>query len=382
MSTEFNTNYSNNSTPQLYTGHDLQMPQPTYVPFSAPLPALQSPNSSPLILPAFPCCPQPISMPLAGPSLPMPNCYNSLDAAQMIPLPPMNPTFNSMPRQPSLPSSDQNLNDLAMDPLAPSDSLQSFTMLPIQPMLVVQSLPTQLSTGPRTSLTITPWTGSILPHASTFPQCQTATEAASAQNLGVYGRRNSAPPSFRRSRSKSNSRGRSRGKSLSIRSIKCRSRDSSPRSRSPSRSRNGSEIESLFSEDHQDVSYEPSKRELVDSAFEQLEQMFGENFDQEGNRGQNILRLKVKTRTALEQIIPLIEFCQTENLIVSVSCPISTKKGRSQIRGFLAYLQARNEHDADRLEDLLQIFNEVNGCPFNTWHRNPPSTWNTGNTAA
>jgi len=372
MSTEFNMNYSNNSTPHFR--QDLQMPQPTYVPFSAPLiPALQSTNSSPLVFPGFPYCPQQISMPLAAPSLPMPNRFNSLEAAQMS-------TFNSMP---SLPGSDQNLNDFTMDPLAPSDSVQSFTMLPMQPMLVVRSLPTQLCSPPRTSLTITPWAGPILPDISTFPECPAATDAASAQNLDVHGRRNSAPPSFRRSRSKSNSRGRSRGNSLSTRSITCRSRDSSPRSRSPSRSRNGSsEHESLFSEDHQDFSYEPSKRELVDSAFEQLEHMFGENFDQEGNRGENILRLKVKTRTALEQIIPLIKFCQTENLIVSVSCPISTKKGRSQIRGFLAYLQARNEQDADRLEEMLRTFNEVNGSPFNTWHRNPPSTWRTGNMAA
>merc|ERR1719433_2020187 len=321
-------------------------------------------------------------MPLAGTSIPMPNCFNGLDAAQMISLPPVNPSFNSMDSLPSLPCSPQNMNDFTMDPLAPSDSMQSFTMLPMQPMLVVGSLPTHLSNGPRTSLTITPWSGPILPDISTFPDCHAGADSAGTQSLNVHGRRNSAPPTFRKSRSKSQSRGRSRGKSFSKRSIDSRSRDSSPCSRSASRSRNGSEVESLLSEEQQNFSHEPSKRELVDSAFEQLTEMFGENFDQEGNRGENILRLKVKTRSALEQIIPFIEFCQTENLIVSVSCPISTKKGRSQIRGFLAYLQARNENDADRLEDLLQSFNEVNGSPFNTWHRNPPSTWKTGNTAA
>lgn len=122
---------------------------------------------------------------------------------------------------------------------------------------------------------------------------------------------------------------------------------------------------------------EPSKRDLVNRAFFKLQAMFGDNFDQNGNRGNNILRLKVKTRNALEQIVPLIEFCQQENLIVSISCPISTKKGRQQVRGFLAYLEMKNESDADRMEQLIQDYNAKNASPFNTWHRNPPSTWGT-----
>jgi len=122
---------------------------------------------------------------------------------------------------------------------------------------------------------------------------------------------------------------------------------------------------------------EPSKRELVNCAFEKLQKLFGANFDQEGNRGQNILRLKVKTRQALEQIVPLIEFIQTENLIVSVSCPISTKKGRQQVRGFLAYIQFKDARDADRAEQLIAEYNASNGSPFNTCHRDPPSTWKT-----
>jgi hypothetical protein len=128
--------------------------------------------------------------------------------------------------------------------------------------------------------------------------------------------------------------------------------------------------------DHSTEVAEPSKRELVNRAFSHLQAMFGQNFDQNGNRGENILRLKVKTRTALEQIVPFIQFCQQENLILSVSCPISTKKGRQQVRGFLAYLQMKDARDADRVEELIQLYNTKNGSPFNTWHRNPPSTWN------
>jgi len=161
-----------------------------------------------------------------------------------------------------------------------------------------------------------------------------------------------------------------------------------PRSVSPDRTRSVSRARSVSdysvnSETTEEVEKsvetpsEPSKRDLVNRAFAKLQAMFGDNFDQNGNRGNNILRLKVKTRNALEQIVPLIEFCQQENLIVSISCPISTKKGRQQVRGFLAYLEMKNESDADRVEQLIQEYNAKNASPFNTWHRNPPSTWGT-----
>jgi len=79
----------------------------------------------------------------------------------------------------------------------------------------------------------------------------------------------------------------------------------------------------------------------------------------------------------LEHIVPFIERCQQENLISTVSCPISTKKGRQQVRGFLAYLETRTAEDADRLEDLVREYNAENKSVFNTWHRNPVSTWKT-----
>jgi len=157
-----------------------------------------------------------------------------------------------------------------------------------------------------------------------------------------------------------------------------RSRSGSPASRLE-RTRSSCSDYSVGSDAERDLSSEvaePSKRELVNRAFSKLQTMFGQNFDQNGNRGENILRLKVKTRTALEQIVPFIQFCQQENLILSVSCPISTKKGRQQVRGFLAYLQMKDARDADRVEELIQLYNTKNGSPFNTWHRNPPSTWN------
>merc|ERR1719412_2568035 len=119
---------------------------------------------------------------------------------------------------------------------------------------------------------------------------------------------------------------------------------------------------------------EVSKKELVDRAISDLTADFGKRFDTDGLRGMNILRIKVKTRVALEHIVPFIRFCQEENLVELVSCPISTKKGRQHVRGFLAYIQARDEVDADRLCEKFHEYNANNGTPFKAYQRNPKST--------
>lgn len=119
---------------------------------------------------------------------------------------------------------------------------------------------------------------------------------------------------------------------------------------------------------------EKSKKQLVDEALAELSSDFGAAFDTDGLRGQNILRIKVKTRVSLENIVPFIRFCQRENLLCAVSCPISTKKGRQHVRGFLAYLQTRNEADADRVCELFEEYNALNNSPFKAYQRNPKST--------
>lgn len=119
---------------------------------------------------------------------------------------------------------------------------------------------------------------------------------------------------------------------------------------------------------------EKSKKQLVDEALAELSSDFGAAFDTDGLRGQNILRIKVKTRVSLENIVPFIRFCQRENLLCAVSCPISTKKGRQHVRGFLAYLQTRNETDADRVCELFEEYNALNNSPFKAYQRNPKST--------
>jgi len=123
-----------------------------------------------------------------------------------------------------------------------------------------------------------------------------------------------------------------------------------------------------------------TKKDLVNGTLDWFYAVLGsEHFDCEGRRGKNVLRIKVKTRGALEYICPLINQCIEEGLLNHVSCPISTKKQRRHIRGYLAYLEAVSESATDR---MIEIFNELNqdfvtNCdgilehPFKGISRNP-----------
>jgi len=362
MSTDYQT-YSNNHTffPQNtgYTCAQSAMPQmvPMSSPMFSPLP-MTGPVPQVYLPPVAQvnCGFQAMNLASQGapPLLPMMSSANSMASLESLPS-----DLSSMPASSmSLPmmrvGSMESYPSMQRSPspgmgMIPSYSPQSYPMLPPMISLIPassSSLPSfQVPSPPLAgnSVTITNWHD---PCMSNGPAVDTRLPepAADPNLLGFRGK--SVP------RSRSPTRSLSRGRSMSDYSIGSEThieRDSEPA--------------------------EPSKRDLVNKAFAQLQVMFGQNFDQNGNRGENILRLKVKTRTALEQIVPFIEFCQLENLIISVSCPISTKKGRQQVRGFLAYLQTRNARDADRLEELIQEYNANNGSPFNTWHRNPPSTW-------
>jgi len=118
----------------------------------------------------------------------------------------------------------------------------------------------------------------------------------------------------------------------------------------------------------------PSKRALVDRTLGWMESVFGDKYDNDGTRGENVLRLKVKTVIALEHIIRFIELCHAEGLIESISCPVSTKKGRQHVRGYLAYIKGFSGASADRIETIFEAFNRENNFPFKTLHRNPAST--------
>lgn len=123
-----------------------------------------------------------------------------------------------------------------------------------------------------------------------------------------------------------------------------------------------------------------TKKDLVNGTLDWFYAVLGsEHFDCEGRRGENVLRIKVKTRGALEYICPLINQCIEEGLLYHVSCPISTKKQRRHIRGYLAYLEAVSGSATER---MIEIFNELNqdlvtNCdgilehPFKGISRNP-----------
>jgi len=125
---------------------------------------------------------------------------------------------------------------------------------------------------------------------------------------------------------------------------------------------------------------EMTKKDLVNGTLDWFYAVLGsEHFDCEGRRGKNVLRIKVKTRGALEYICPLIDRCIEEGLLNHVSCPISTKKQRRHIRGYLAYLEAVSESATNR---MIEIFDEINqdfvtNCdgklehPFKGISRNP-----------
>merc|ERR1712117_143078 len=84
-----------------------------------------------------------------------------------------------------------------------------------------------------------------------------------------------------------------------------------------------------------------TKKDIVNDTLKWMFEVFGsEHFDVDGRRGPNVLRLKVKTRGALEHICPLVDKLVNEKLVHHISCPISTKKSRQHIRGYLAYIEA------------------------------------------
>lgn len=122
------------------------------------------------------------------------------------------------------------------------------------------------------------------------------------------------------------------------------------------------------------------KKDLVSATLDWLYEVFGsEHFDCEGRRGTNVLRVKVKTRGALEHICPFLNECIEEGLIYHVSCPISTKKARQHIRGYLAYIEAISQDAADRVVEIFNKHNKVliTNCdgelehPFKNISRNP-----------
>jgi len=109
---------------------------------------------------------------------------------------------------------------------------------------------------------------------------------------------------------------------------------------------------------------EMTKREIVNATLTWLSQVFEEKFDTIGNRGEFVLRVKIKTREALNHFCPFVEQCISEKLLCRISCPISTKNGRKHIRGYLAYMEATDGRTANRILELFDLYNQHHGGVF------------------
>lgn len=123
-----------------------------------------------------------------------------------------------------------------------------------------------------------------------------------------------------------------------------------------------------------------TKKDIVNDTLKWMYEVFsGDHFDVDGRRGPNVLRLKVKTRGALEHICPLLNQFLKEGLISHVSCPISTKKSRQHIRGYLSYIECVSNEAVDRVMQIFNKYNEIliTDCdgklehPFKGLSRNP-----------
>merc|ERR1719232_1972212 len=108
-----------------------------------------------------------------------------------------------------------------------------------------------------------------------------------------------------------------------------------------------------------------SKKELVEYCLNEIDSIFGDRVQTTGMRGPTVMRIKVKTRRALEQ----------NSSIVGISCPKSTKKGKQHIRGFLAYIQTSTVAEIAKVQRVFDEFNRTNQkngeVPFKSLEVNP-----------
>merc|ERR1719410_3316242 len=118
-----------------------------------------------------------------------------------------------------------------------------------------------------------------------------------------------------------------------------------------------------------------SKKELVEYCLKEIDSIFGDRVQTTGMRGPTVMRIKVKTRPALELIVELLRALEQNSKIVAISCPKSTKKGKQHIRGFLAYIQASTVSEIANVQRVFDEFNltHQNGedVPFKSLEVNP-----------
>merc|ERR1719373_768392 len=64
-----------------------------------------------------------------------------------------------------------------------------------------------------------------------------------------------------------------------------------------------------------------SKKELVEYCLNEIDSIFGDRVQTTGMRGPTVMRIKVKTRPALELIVELLRALEQNSRIVGISCP-------------------------------------------------------------
>merc|ERR1719373_68579 len=118
-----------------------------------------------------------------------------------------------------------------------------------------------------------------------------------------------------------------------------------------------------------------SKKELVEYCLNEIDSIFGDRVQTTGMRGPTVMRIKVKTRPALELIVELLRALEQNSSIVGISCPKSTKKGKQHIRGFLAYIQSSTVAEIAKVQRVFDEFNRSNQkngeVPFKSLEVNP-----------
>jgi len=121
-------------------------------------------------------------------------------------------------------------------------------------------------------------------------------------------------------------------------------------SRHPSRSRprGGSDC---------DVEAMP-KKVLALLRHTELREHFAKRFTDTGMRGENVLRIKVKTKMGLNHILHFLKRIDSEGLLKSLSCPTSKKRNCSDLRGFLCYIETFDGKQTALVRDMFLKYNK------------------------
>jgi len=120
----------------------------------------------------------------------------------------------------------------------------------------------------------------------------------------------------------------------------------------------------------------PTKKMLAEAKLKELNKLYGSvmnssgtpKFSRTGMRGESVLRLKAKTKRALEHIVKFIKFLDSRVQLEEISCPRSTKPAKDHVRGFLAYIRTLTLEDAKRVHS--ELFEEY--CSKNLVEGKPP----------